>query len=117
MRPLQCLPELVDSDTLLYFVFTILAVLRARVSVVLFSFPAEVEVLSAGGGLDWRSQKETIRGSAPMKLLRQGKHQFEVSESPLVKRTREVREAFNNKVEDFQESLETSQHPMLWKLR
>ena len=58
--------------------------------------------------------KELFRSSS---MLRSTKKSYQTSKNPLIKEIRNKKDKFDEKYEDFQESLETTQNPMILGLR
>lgn len=60
---------------------------------------------------------EAVKQTAPVRKLRMMRRQAEVSDNPVISNLREVKYEVEDTLEDAKETYETSQHPLVWRVR
>jgi len=61
--------------------------------------------------------KSKIKGGATARKLKAVRLRLDTSDNPLIVQVREAKERYDDKKEALSEAYETSQHPLVWKLR
>lgn len=63
------------------------------------------------------SMRESFRKTAPMKKLRSLRREAEVSDNEVITKLRDIKYDVEDSIEDAKETYETSQHPLIWRVR
>lgn len=81
------------------------------------TLPVMVEEKTTVWGKRIENLREKWRSSTVFRTVRKKKREIEMSDNPLIERVRDVQYDVEDQLEDWKEVYETSQHPVVYKLR